>query len=77
MTYRYKKNEHALPLWAALGAPLVGVPLMVGLLSLVAPKAEAPAEELAPGYVTEPVDTHGVPVSGDSAAELETEFNAG
>lgn len=78
MTYRYMKNEKALPLWAALGAPLIGVPLMVGLLSLVAPKAEAPAEESTPELVTEPLDTYGVePVSSDSALKLDVEFNAG
>jgi len=78
MTHRYMKNEKTLPLWAALGAPLIGVPLMVGLLSVVAPKAEAPAEEPTPALVTEPVDTHVVqPVSGDSAAQLEWELNAG
>lgn len=67
MTYRYMKNEKALPLWAALGAPLVGVPLMVGLLAIATPKAEAPAEEPVPAAVTEPVDSDAVdPVTGDS-----------
>jgi hypothetical protein len=38
MTTRPMKKERSAPLWAVLGAPLVGVPLMVGLLSLAAPK---------------------------------------
>jgi hypothetical protein len=80
MTYRYMKNEKALPLWAALGAPLVGVPLMVGLLAIATPKAEAPAEEPTPTpvLVTEPVDSYGVaPASRDSAPELKEEIGAG
>ncbi len=78
MTYRYMKNEKALPLWAALGAPLVGVPLMVGLLAIATPKVEAPAEEPTPALVTEPVDSHVVaPASRDSAPELTEELGAG
>jgi hypothetical protein len=62
------KDEKALPLWAALGAPMIGVPLMVALLAITAPKAEAPAEEPAPALVTAPVDTHLVmPSSADTA----------
>ena len=77
MTYRYMKHEKKnLPLWAALGAPLIGVPLMVGLLAIAAPKAEAPAEEPTPVLVTEPVDTHVVPVSRDSAPQLDDEVDA-
>ena len=34
-------RERQLPLWA-IGAPAIGVPLMVALLSLTAPKQETP-----------------------------------
>lgn len=63
MTYRYmrtEKNEKTLPLWAALGAPFVGVPLMVALLAIAAPKQDAPAEVPPPAVVVEPVDSHTV-----------------
>lgn len=79
MTYRYMKDEKkTLPLWAALAAPVIGVPLMVGLLALASPKAEAPAEEPTPVLVTQPVDSYEVvPVSHDSAAKPDLELDAG
>lgn len=72
MTYRYMKNEkQTLPLWAALGAPLVGVPLMVGLLAIATPRQEAPPQDTTPTLVTEPLDSHVVePVTSDSAPQL-------
>ena len=77
MTHRYMKNEKTLPLWAALGAPLVGVPLMVGLLAIATPKVQAPAEEPMSGVVAEPVDSHVVaPTLGDSAPGLPEELDA-
>jgi len=77
MTYRYMKDEKTLPLWAALGAPVIGVPLMVALLAIAAPKAEAPAEEPTPAFVTESVDTHlVVPTSADSAPTMDEEIGA-
>lgn len=33
--------ERSAPLWAVLGAPLVGIPLMVMLLAVTAPKDRA------------------------------------
>jgi len=78
MTQRHLKKEHRPPLWAVLGAPLVGVPIMVGLLALGAPKADAPAMEKVPAVVAEPVDTHVVePALNDSASRPEQELNAG
>lgn len=72
MTHRHLKTHGKPPLWAALGAPLVGVPLMVGLLALGASDREAPAAEPVPAAVTEPVDTYGIePVSTDSAEGLD------
>lgn len=41
MTRVRLKKDRSAPLWVVLGAPLVGVPLMVGLLSLVAPQRPA------------------------------------
>lgn len=36
-------SQSAVPWWAAFGAPLVGVPLLVGLLALGSPDAADPA----------------------------------
>lgn len=78
MTQKHLSRDKTPPLWAVLGAPLVGVPLMVALIALGAPKVEAPAAEPVPALVTEPVDTHVVePVLNDSAARIEQELNAG
>jgi hypothetical protein len=80
MTYRYMrndKNEKTLPLWAALGAPLVGVPLMVGLLAIAAPKQEAPAEEPAAEVVVEPVDSHAVTPAPEDGAPDADAMNVG
>jgi len=71
MTKMSLNKEKAPPVWAVLGAPLVGVPIMVALLALTAPKSE-PAGELLPGQAVEQIDTPAVdPVSNDSAARLE------
>ena len=52
--------EKAVPLWALIGAPLVGVPLMVALLSLVAPAETAPPGEPEAGVKTEQVEVQAV-----------------
>jgi len=82
MTHMNLKKDRTPPLWAVLGAPLVGVPLMIGLLALAAPRAEElPAEPIlvpVPVLVTEPVDTDYVePASNDSAAQVERESQVG
>lgn len=56
----YAKGNRAAPLWAVVGAPLVGVPLMVVLLALGAPARNAPVEELEPGVQAEQVDLQAV-----------------
>ncbi|MDH3207270.1 MAG: hypothetical protein OEO79_11695 [Gemmatimonadota bacterium] len=72
------KKDRTPPLWAVLGAPLLGVPLMVGLLALVAPRVDEPVAEPVPVLVTEPVDTDYVePTSNDSAAQTERELQVG
>jgi len=77
MTHRILNKERT-PLWVALGAPLIGVPVMVGLLALGTPRAEGPMVEPVPMFVTEPADTHPAdPVLNDSAAQLQQELNAG
>lgn len=78
MTHIHLNRERRLPLWAVIGAPLIGVPVMVGLLALTAPVVEERAIEPVPAFVAEPVDTHLVdPVSNESAELLEQELNAG
>jgi hypothetical protein len=77
MTQKHLDKKKNPPLWAVLGAPLIGVPLMVALIALGAPKKEAPAAEQGPAVVV-PADTHAVdPVLNDSAARLEQELLAG
>jgi hypothetical protein len=57
---------------------LIGVPVMVGLLALGAPKAQAPPTDPMPSWGVEPVDTHVVePQPNDSAWQLEQELRAG
>ncbi len=76
MTQKHLDKKKNPPLWAVLGAPLIGVPLMVALIALAAPKQEAPAAEQEP--VVAPVDTHVVaPVLNDTAARLELELSVG
>jgi len=78
MTKMNLKKERALPLWAVLGAPLIGVPIMVGLLALASPDTQGPSTEPVPAMVTEPVGTHVVePISTDGVALLERELIAG
>lgn len=78
MTRRHLNKASRPPLWAVLGAPLIGVPVMVGLLALGAPKTQAPPTETMPSFVAEPVDTHVVePQPNDSARQLEQELRAG
>ena len=44
-----KENESAVPWWAAFGAPLLGVPILVGLLALGSPSE---ARDLPPDTET-------------------------
>jgi hypothetical protein len=72
MTHMNLKKERTPPLWAVLGAPLIVVPIMVGLLALAGPDSEGPITEPVPAVVTEPLDTHLVePASNDSGLDRE------
>ena len=54
-----------MPLWAVFGAPLVGVPILVGLLVLGA--HPRPVDDVAPAHPIEHVEA-----SGDLHATVET-----
>ena len=58
------------PLWAAIGAPLIGVPLMVALLALTAPKQETPVDGPEASATTEHVADQTV----DHAAGLAADY---
>jgi len=57
------------PWWIAIGAPLVGVPLMVALLTLASPEKNAPVAEPEVGVRTERVEPHVV-----HPTELESDY---
>jgi hypothetical protein len=56
MEMTYTKADKAGPLWAVLGAPLVGVPLMVGLLALGSGTTADAAVETEAGFAVEQAD---------------------
>lgn len=41
MINAHMKNRESAPVWAILGAPLVGIPLLIALLALAHPRAES------------------------------------
>ena len=62
-------EKQGAPWWVAVGAPLVGVPLMVGLLALTSPQDDDPAAEPEIGVQTEQLEPQVV-----YPTELEPEF---
>ncbi len=69
----------AVPWWAAFGAPLIGVPLMILLLALGAPGDVVGTEggEVEAGYVTEKAEVEAIGVSIDTSPEyLEDDANS-
>ena len=71
MIHPYIRSEEAVPIWAAIGAPLVGVPLMVVLLALSVPTEKAPQAEPESGFQTEQVESHGVEWTAADQADCE------
>ena len=64
-------TQKAVPIWAAIGAPLVGVPLMVALLALAAPAATVPAGEPDADTKTEQVEVQTVDQTLDARTDCE------
>ena len=54
-----RTKERGVPLWA-FAAPAIGVPLMVALLSLIAPEHQMPVEGADLGASTEQVERQAV-----------------
>lgn len=83
MTHMNLEKDKTPPLWAVLGAPLIGVPIMVGLLALAAPGSTESIPEPVPEAVSEPVLTEPVgsyllePMSHDGATVLVRKLRAG
>ncbi len=59
MLNTHMTKEREVPLWA-IGAPAIGVPLMVALLALTAPKHETPVDRADLGATTEQVEGQAV-----------------
>lgn len=76
MTHTTMSTEKTGPLWAVFGAPLVGVPLMVGLLALGSQSAADAAVEPDLGFVVEQVDLQRMDMQEmDTAAETDAQPN--
>jgi len=76
MVHARLKKESAVPWWAAFGAPLFGVPLLVALLALGggdrdAGKSVAPADAAEAGFTTERVESLSAHMTVGLPAELE------
>jgi len=71
MIYPHMKEEKAVPIWAALGAPLIGVPLMVALLALAAPARPDAAVDPDAGVRIEQVEGQTVEQMIDAGGDCE------
>ena len=60
MIHAHIEEKRSVPIWAAIGAPLLGVPLMVALLALTATVERAPAGEAEMGARTEQIEVQTV-----------------
>jgi len=67
MMHRNLRNERAVPWWAVLGAPLIGVPMVVAILALVAP---GPQEQAPSAAEVQEVDFAAERVELESAGLL-------
>ncbi len=67
-----RPNRKSIPWWAALGAPLIGIPLLVALVALTAPTERISAIDEDPSVRCERLDVRSVEYSLDGliAAEL-------
>jgi uncharacterized protein (UPF0212 family) len=54
--------------WAAIGAPLIGVPLLIALLSLAAPKSAAGVAKPEVGQATEQLEVTTVGIDANEQA---------
>lgn len=61
-------DKSAVPVWAAVGVPLIGVPLMVALLALTSPR-ETPATDHEAVVGTEQVELQNVDQEKEMGAE--------
>ena len=73
MTDKTMHGQRVGPLWAVIGAPLVGVPLMVALLALGSRSTVDAAVEPDVGYQIEHVDAAQV----EPATEAEVSLPSG
>ena len=62
-------NRKSIPWWAALGAPLLGVPLLVALVALTAPTERISAIDEDPSVRCERLDVRTVEHSPDGLIE--------
>lgn len=70
MMKAHMDQASAVPWWAAFGAPLIGVPLMILLLAFGAPGDVVGTQgEVEAGYATEQVDAEATGVSVDAPPE--------
>ncbi len=60
MIHAHIDKSRAIPAWAALGAPLIGIPLMVALLALAGPSDRTPADTHDALLSTETVEAQAV-----------------
>jgi hypothetical protein len=60
MIHAHIDKSRAVPAWAALGAPLIGIPLMVALLALAGPSDRTPADAHDALMSTETVEAQAV-----------------
>ena len=72
MIHAQRDRKAAVPLWAAFGAPLVGVPLLVALLALGGPRStEVPANDPEAEVVTEQIEVEKAEAPFEVAAARE------
>jgi|AP95_1055475.scaffolds.fasta_scaffold06253_5 hypothetical protein len=64
-----KKGKPEAAVWAALAAPVIGVPLMVALLALTAPTANAVVRESEVGVTIEQVQVQAVDYVAEDPCE--------